>query len=194
MRPLLNRAAISIPNPARFLTTESPARPLALAAVLILVVASVGVSPVLGQTFTVEGRGEPGEYVELPQPLTTGTWLIELEAYGQATYGRFLYAPFTLLPSRHVGFSETVASAKGPWRKSLAVSKRGFPAGSATLHQGENVPAGSGVAWTIRFTKDGSPKLLPPPDAWFTVFGRGSPEKPLALRPAHSRLVSGASS
>ena len=169
---------------------QSNCRRFRFAASLLVVVAAHAATPLPSQTFTVAGLGEGrGEIVNLPQPLTSGTWQLELELYGGArlpsspVWGDTCttdFAQFSLESTRYDDArTDTVSTSY--WRKTLEVGRRNFPTGTARMYQGEYVAEGTDVPWRVRFTKEGTPKPLPTPGASFTVHGRGSPEQPIDL-------------
>jgi len=137
--------------------------------------------PLLGQNYTVDGRGEG---VSLPQALTSGVWNLELEAYGkgrledscQQEQGHFAMQSVEYPDARVY----TVATRR--WQDSVEVGKRSsFPPGQAVVFNGYYRPSGDRTPWRIRFTKDGTEPPPAPPGAFFTVYGRGTPDDPVTL-------------
>lgn len=142
-----------------------------------------------GQTFTVEGVGAGP--VDLPEPLTSGAWTAELERFSEtrADHGTVCWP--SSIPSfaiESVDYRDThrlrrVDEAAGG---RFSVGVRGFPAGAAkvqvtgSLTDSPDPSVDPRLQWTLRFTKDGTPKPTTKPADSFVVYGRGSPlEVPL---------------
>ena len=160
---------------------------------LLLVHSLLIASAVSGQTFTVDGAGAGP--VDLPQPLTGGQWFAELESFNESRdLSPYLSAsklcsepePNFAIESKVYRVTESLSRTEHHLGGGFNVGVRGFPAGSAQVHvRGPltNLPdpyADPKWRWTLRFTKDGTPRPSTREGDTFVVQGRGSPlEVPL---------------
>lgn len=148
-----------------------------------------------GQTFTVEGAGAGP--VDLPEPLTAGAWAAELERFSESRddHGTVCWpssAPAFAIESKDYRITQRLRRVDEPAGGGFRVGVRGFPAGAAqvqisgSLTDAPDPYADPDWRWTLRFTKDGTPKPMTNRGDSFVVYGRGSPlEVPLPVPLTH---------
>ncbi len=155
---------------------------------LLLIHTFLIASALSGQTFTVDGAGAGP--VDLPQPLTDGQWFAELESFNESRdLSPYLPTsqrcsepePRFAIESKVHRLTEGLTRTEAHLGGTFTVGVRDFPAGAAqvqvrgSLVNSPDPSADPNWRWTLRFTKDGTPKPPAKDGDTFVVHGRGSP-------------------